>query len=283
MVSSSNPVCAESVATAVLSAWRDHMLPNGEWERIASHVPTCAVCQPRLRDYDQNARALMRQRELEPGERVVAGVREHARTRTCGLGARDPRRRLWGGLGGLAAVAAVILLFVSVLGPVFGPHPASRRLGITRIPLSDPSYGVLGAVAAPDGGPWFTEERFTARTAGSGTTNGPSKISHVAPNGKLAEYPLPTSGVIPLKLVSGPGGAVFFVENVSTSSGSTSGNDELGRIGPTGAITEYDVSARGGASFHLEAGSGNTLWLTSSPAQGQSGVSTIYRITAPER
>lgn len=46
MVSSSNPVCAESVATAVLSAWRDHMLPNGEWERMRAmsrRVPSASL------------------------------------------------------------------------------------------------------------------------------------------------------------------------------------------------------------------------------------------------
>lgn len=190
------PVCAESVVAATLSAWRDHMLSDGEWGRLARHVTTCAACQARLSAYDQDARALFRQRELEPGNRVITSVRERARARTRRPGAPDPRRRVWGALGGLAAVAAIVLLFELVLGPAFGPHPPTQRSIATRIPLGDPSYGVLAAVAAPDGGLWFTEERFVANPSGSGTTNGPSKISHVTPAGQLTEYPLPDENTI---------------------------------------------------------------------------------------
>jgi len=145
--------CAEGIDTATLSAWRDAQLTPEAWARLRAHVADCAACQRRLAQFDGVAYALATQRELEPGDRIVAGVRartaqlaeQSAWRRQVGAHAplalpiwlpgwrraydanangdgssraRDPRRaargRVWGGLGAVASVAAVLLLFVYV-------------------------------------------------------------------------------------------------------------------------------------------------------------------------
>lgn len=123
--------CLDGVTDETLSALRDELLPAAEAARLRTHAATCPACQARLAQYDDLRRALLDQPELEPGERIVAGVRER-------LGARPARRlallrgvthapRRWGGLGALAAAAAVLLLFVYVLGTHPGRQLASGK------------------------------------------------------------------------------------------------------------------------------------------------------------
>lgn len=123
-------ICAENIAPERLSALRDESLPADEAQRLREHVTGCPACQARLADYDALAAALRQQRELEPGERIVEGVRARlaapstARRRRW----RRPSRRLWAGLATLAPVAAIILLFVYVFGGL-GSHmrPAAGK------------------------------------------------------------------------------------------------------------------------------------------------------------
>lgn len=110
--------CALGIGADTLSAWRDELLPREERDRLRVHVAECAVCGRRLAELDEVARVLRAQRELEPGNRIVDGVRQrggqpHGRDwmRWMPHGRRD----IWSGLGALGAVAAVLLLFVYVL------------------------------------------------------------------------------------------------------------------------------------------------------------------------
>lgn len=113
--------CPDGVRAETLSTLRDELLPAAEAERLRAHAASCPACQARLAQHNDLRRALLAQPELEPGERIVAGVRAR-------LGRRSTRRQLmslratthgplrWSGLGALAAAAAVLLLFVYVLG-----------------------------------------------------------------------------------------------------------------------------------------------------------------------
>ncbi len=148
MATNTEPSCLAQIDTATLSAWRDGALAPGALSRIGAHIGDCAACQARLAQFDLTTQALLTQRELEPGDRILVGVRERAtrlaqspawRRRLPGLetpawlhGWRalrrrvaegpaqqsDPhggaRMRLWGGAGAVASVAAVLLLFVYV-------------------------------------------------------------------------------------------------------------------------------------------------------------------------
>lgn len=113
--------CPDGVRAETLSALRDDLLPAAEAERLRSHVARCPTCQARIAQYDDLRRTLLAQPELEPGDRIVAGVRARSAGRPARRLARlrgvpHARRRRWSGLGALAAAAAVLLLFVYVLG-----------------------------------------------------------------------------------------------------------------------------------------------------------------------
>ncbi|HEV2405360.1 MAG TPA: zf-HC2 domain-containing protein, partial [Ktedonobacterales bacterium] len=57
-----NPVeCPELVENETLSALRDDLLSGDEAARLREHLPSCAACQARLNEYDEVARALLRQ------------------------------------------------------------------------------------------------------------------------------------------------------------------------------------------------------------------------------
>lgn len=123
--------CPANIGEETLSAWRDELLSAQEMTRIREHAPTCQACQQRLADFEIVASALLRQRDIEPGDRILAGVRERAAS-------GHPRRhiqpavmsrRVWSGVGALAAVAALLLLFVYVFGGIAGrvTNPAHRK------------------------------------------------------------------------------------------------------------------------------------------------------------
>lgn len=124
--------CAASISGETLSAWRDSMLPSAEMTRIHDHVPSCEACQQRLADFEIVAATLLRQREIEPGDRIIAGVRQRAAQSGYRPHGSARARRVWGGLGALAAVAAVVLLFVYVFGGIAG-HPTTPLNGKTPV------------------------------------------------------------------------------------------------------------------------------------------------------
>jgi hypothetical protein len=72
MKPTSSAPCVLGVGIETLSALRDDALTltNAEMERLWSHISTCAACQARLASFDRVAKALRRQRDLEPGKRI---------------------------------------------------------------------------------------------------------------------------------------------------------------------------------------------------------------------
>jgi hypothetical protein len=139
--------CVAEVDSARLSAWRDVMLPPAEMERMREHVTRCAACQSTLAGYDEVARALGRQRDLEPGDRIVEAVRRritHQPPRRW-----TPSRRTWGSVSALASVAAVILLFVYVLeiGPMGRLRPGSQATVVPTFTLAPTPAPTIGPSA----------------------------------------------------------------------------------------------------------------------------------------
>ena len=154
-------VCAAGIETETLSALRDELLPASDAARLREHVPSCAACQARVAAFDEVARALLRQRELEPGDRILRGVRRRAAE---GRGMRAlTRRRVWSGLGALASVAAVLLLFIYVFGqqggrgagPLAGTPPSTRGPSATTTTSS--------ATSTPASGPYKVSDAAIAR------------------------------------------------------------------------------------------------------------------------
>ncbi len=122
--------CAANISDETLSGWRDFPPAPAEMTRIREHITTCPVCQQRLVEFDMMASALSRQREIEPGDRILAGVRRRATlasNRSHGLS-----WHVWGGLGALAAVSVLVLLFVYVFGGI-ASHTTNPLNGKTPI------------------------------------------------------------------------------------------------------------------------------------------------------
>jgi virginiamycin B lyase len=92
---------------------------------------------------------------------------------------------------------------------------------------------------------WFTES--------SGSPGG-SKIGRMTTAGVVTnEYPTTTSGSSPVAIVSGPDGALWFVE-------SDAGN--VGRITTGGTMTEYPIPTAESVPTAIAVGPDGALWFT---------------------
>jgi virginiamycin B lyase len=156
------------------------------------------------------------------------------------------RVRVWSVVGLLAAVAALALVFVTVLGPRLGIQLFTPQPTVVPIHLADPRYSIVATAAAPDGSLWFTEERYQS-TGPNSWTDGPARVGHATADGKLAEYPLPagnTFGPDPITngtIVVGPDGRLWFVEWQGGLIHTAAPHDAIAAIGPDGAISEYSL------------------------------------------
>ena len=145
-------------------------------------------------------------------------------------------------------------------GPVLVPPktlPPSTPLSLTRYSLGDLIY--FGITTGPDGNMWAVSWLDVAR---------------ITPTGQVTKFPYRSSinsNGIPAAIVAGPDGNLWFTEW---------GGDKVGRITPSGTITEFQVPA--GES--ITAGPDGALWFSevpSGPANGgwATGKNGVGRIT----
>lgn len=98
----------------LLSAWFDGEIEESDRQQIADHLHTCAQCQHELQQIANIQRKLRKQRELDPGTRVVDAVAFQIRR-----GVPMSQRKIStgiaiGSLAGLAAAVAIIFGFVTI-------------------------------------------------------------------------------------------------------------------------------------------------------------------------
>lgn len=111
----------------------------------------------------------------------------------------------------------------------------------------------LGIVAGPDGALWFTE-------------SGGGRIGRITTSGKVTEFAQGiTSGERPENIAVGPDSALWFTEYKDQSSYRISGS-KIGRIGTTGAITEFSGFNRRSGPTNIVLGSDGNLWFLESNA-----------------
>jgi streptogramin lyase len=163
----------------------------------------------------------------------------------------------------------------------------------TPTEASDP-YGIT---PGPDGNLWFTEQQgdaigritpngtsvnvFPLRTVGAvpeAITTGPdgnlwftenqgNKIGRITPTGQITEFPIPTPFSHPTGIAAGPDGNLWFTEHFpdNTHSPLETGAGQIGRITPTGQITEFPTYTATSANVSPEAitaGPDGNLWFT---------------------
>jgi hypothetical protein len=118
MRSDTVPGCALELSPAILSAWHDGALPAAETQRILAHIAACSACQNRLAEYDTIAGKLAAIRVSEP----VGGYGQSPRADLAATRADNGKhpRRVAGGLGALAAVVLLTLLFAQLFHSMGG-------------------------------------------------------------------------------------------------------------------------------------------------------------------
>ena len=181
------------------------------------------------------------------------------------------------------------LWIVALATVLAAPSYADAGTGtISEYAIPTPNSQPASIVTGPDGALWFTEF-------------GGNKIGRVEPDGTVTEYPLPTPGSQPDDMAVGPDGALWFAETLGNRIGRintagvidefdglppasrptavaagadgniwfteralTAPSGRIGRITPTGVITNYPLVSNG-HPLTIAAGSDGALWFTESP------------------
>jgi streptogramin lyase len=145
--------------------------------------------------------------------------------------------------------------------------------------------GFAHAIASgPDGNLWFTE--FIDSCDGFFCEPANAMIGRIAPDGVISEFPLPTGTSSLYGIASGPDGNLWFTENNFLVGDIVGG--KIGRATPSGAITEFTVSAATAVSSYPQGitnGPDGNLWFTDSGSNGigqitPAGLITEYPIPA---
>lgn len=170
----------------------------------------------------------------------------------------------------LVAIMATISAFLSV------PAAAAPGDGITEYALPAGSGGLVAIVAGPDGNMWFTESGARREGLGPGET-GAGKIGKITPTGTITEYPLSIPYTILGGITNGPDGNLWFTETFYPPFGGSPPalGGAIGRITPTGTVTEFPLPKGGASPRGITAGPDGHLWFTITGY----GTTAIGRIT----
>jgi streptogramin lyase len=125
--------------------------------------------------------------------------------------------------------------------------PSGVVTGDFPIPTSYPDPSRL--VAGPDGNIWFTEQGAVgASGCCQPTFPSPGKIGRITPSGQVTEFTTPSQNYPsfvsnPAGITAGPDGNLWFTEYsyLTRDSGVQHGGNKIGRITPSGSISEFPI------------------------------------------
>lgn len=162
------------------------------------------------------------------------------------------RSRMWRLVSPLMVSLLILVVVDATAGPArFGASPSAGALTVTgpgtryTVQGTKPSSITTGS----DGALWFTEWAK-------------DRIGRITMAGHVSKWTLPTADAGPTSIVAGPDGNLWFTET-GIPRGPTI--DQIGRITPQGAITEFPINGRPVA---ITAGPEGDLWFT---AEGPTG------------
>ncbi len=131
------------------------------------------------------------------------------------------------------------------------PRPATGAVQEFAVPT--PNSGPWRITAGPDGNLWFTEYPG-------------HQIGRITPSGTITEFALPTPNSGSFGITAGPDGNLWFTECALDSNGFCIGGSKIGRITPSGTITEFAVPNADGlpdsSPWDITAGPDGNLWFT---------------------
>lgn len=146
----------------------------------------------------------------------------------------------------IAASADGALWFTEYYGNKIGRVTTSGA--VTEFALPDPNSSATGITAGPDGAVWVAAY--------------PAEIDRVASDGTMTRFNLPTPSPVPLALAAGSDGALWFTYDAEFTSQDPTGDNRIGRITPTGVVSEYALPTLGANVDDIVAGPDGALWFT---------------------
>jgi hypothetical protein len=143
--------CALGLRRETLSAWRDRLLPEAEAERIALHVTNCAACQHHLTQFTQIATALQQQPAPDLRAQTWRGLQARLPQKEQ-QPMRFPRAAAFSGIGAVALLALIVILFVLVLNQRPGTNSGPGTGTATATVIATPTFTPVATstVTAPD-------------------------------------------------------------------------------------------------------------------------------------
>lgn len=215
----------------------------------------------------------------EEATTAPAGL-DQARLRADQL--RRRRRTIW--IGILVVLACLAISITLTLGntqtnvsqivrppsgqghlPSAVPHDRPGEIGTittTGVTIPTSNSGPQSIASGPDGTVWFTEL----------TSN---KIGRLSPDGSMTEFPIPTPNASLEGIAVGPDGNLWFAEAGGPIDPAAGGAGKIGRITPTGAVTEFPLPTPNSFPLGVTAAPDGNVWFTESGA----AANKIGRIT----
>ena len=88
-------------------------------------------------------------------------------------------------------------------------------------------------------------------------------VLHASPAGSITEFPIPTPNNMPepIWITAGPDGNLWFTE-FSVKSAADQGMSKIGRISPSGTITEFPLPTTSSYPWEITSGPDGNLWFT---------------------
>jgi streptogramin lyase len=179
---------------------------------------------------------------------------------------------------------------------------------VTEFPIPN-GFLSKGITTGPDGNIWFAEYSYIGRITPSGVittfltptpvghntaiTAGPdgnlwytvpvnqNVVGRISPSGVITEFAVddPTGWNYhsPLGITAGPDGNLWFAETPGGSPTPAFGN--IGRITPSGQITQFSVPSAGSSISYIAQGPDGNLWFTESSANQIGRITTAGAVT----
>jgi streptogramin lyase len=125
---------------------------------------------------------------------------------------------------------------------------------ITEFPFSCRYCSPKAIALGPDGNLWFTL---------------PHALGKITPEGQVDEVQLPEDKGAPQGIARGPDGNMWFTLSIGSEEGpygEDTAEGRLGRIAPSGQITEFSLPSESGAPRSIVSGPDGNLWFTKARA-----------------
>ncbi len=169
----------------------------------------------------------------------------------------------------------------SAFGPLLWISAVAFGQTITEFPLPTAGSTPGRITAGPDENLWFTEHTYNSST-GFPTA---AAISRITMTGSIGEFPVPDPFSLPLGIVAGPDGNIWFTQ----VDPEFFHNSYISRITPAGSITQFPLPHTWNDPDDITVGSDGNLWFTGSVISPYNhigrittaGVFTEFRIPTP--